>query len=504
MIKIKILMCIIIFFTFTLSAGNGIISIINKFIETEHNLYEIQDILSSNYKAQSKNIIKKYNELTEKGIKYEKQLNNIIFTNPEFQTIVINYIIDHINPEDLILFQRFIPRTRNLNKNFKLLQNAIYEANIRHRSFNQTFGIVASYGLNLRSGPGTNYKIITAFSRGTRINLLDTSGKWYKVKYRNLIGYSHSKYIDIVNSSNYIEKDGIIIPYIGANVRSGPGINYPKITVLSYATRVKVHFNIGNWYNITTPDNKNGYVYKNLIKIIYSNNSNNNDENHDSSQSTSPESDNIPININKFVRISNKRPTFYVIANENTFPKKGVYNGKYYNGTEKRIIRDKYGNTIAITNGRFYACLCMQGSGILKDGRSVSWVKNFRFMVLKDGVLGITATGYPIIPFHTLAVNKNEMSYGNVYYIPKTHGIRLPNGEIHDGFWFAHDTGGAFINSHNRIDMFVKNMENIKLMEDNNIHNMAPLEIYRVDSTTKKIVYKKYQSVLNNKSIVED
>ena len=64
-----------------------------------------------------------------------------------------------------------------------------------------------------------------------------------------------------------------------------------------------------------------------------------------------------------------------------------------------------------------------------------------------DGVLN-----YKLIPYRTIAVDKKAVSYGSVVYIPQARGttITLPSGAsaIHDGFFYAADTGGAIKGKH--------------------------------------------------------
>ncbi|MBL6990547.1 MAG: hypothetical protein ISR65_12250 [Bacteriovoracaceae bacterium] len=64
---------------------------------------------------------------------------------------------------------------------------------------------------------------------------------------------------------------------------------------------------------------------------------------------------------------------------------------------------------------------------------------------------------YKLVPYRTIAVDKNNIAYGSVVYIPAARGtvITLPNGSnvTHDGYFFAGDTGGVIKNSH--IDVFI-------------------------------------------------
>lgn len=74
-----------------------------------------------------------------------------------------------------------------------------------------------------------------------------------------------------------------------------------------------------------------------------------------------------------------------------------------------------------------------------------------------DGVLN-----FRLLPFRTIAVDKKFIPYGTVLFFPQARGveIELPNGQkvIHDGYFFAGDTGGAIKENH--IDVFTGINEN--------------------------------------------
>lgn len=196
----------------------------------------------------------------------------------------------------------------------------------------------------------------------------------------------------------------------------------------------------------------------------------------------------LPPDLAKFEQIADHKPTYYVTTREIGFPTTGVLFGHNYDGTERKTIQTPTGDTIAETSGRYFASLCMEGSGVISDGRTVSFASNQRFYVTPKGCLGITATGYWVVPFHTLAVNHNEMPYRGVYFIPGTRGLKLPNGEIHDGYWFAHDTGSAFTST-GRFDMYVDTDANWHWMEANFVPSFTPIKVYKVDDATKTKVY---------------
>ena len=53
----------------------------------------------------------------------------------------------------------------------------------------------ANRTVNLRSGPGKNYKVIAEYRPGTKITLLQYGKNWCKVSVRGKTGYMMTKYI---------------------------------------------------------------------------------------------------------------------------------------------------------------------------------------------------------------------------------------------------------------------------------------------------------------------
>jgi 3D (Asp-Asp-Asp) domain-containing protein len=271
------------------------------------------------------------------------------------------------------------------------------------------------------------------------------------------------------------EADGLVMA-TGAAIHSAPDHGAPVITHLAPGTPVEVISRTDSWVRLEEDQDGPAYVHSSLVDLF------------------EEERDPVP---GGYVKIQDQKPTFYNTAREEGFPTKGPLHGHDYNGSETRSILAVSGSRIATTSGRFFAHLLMEGSGILEDGRAVSYVSNKRFQLIPVGSKGITATGNWVVPFHTLAVNKREMPYNGVYFIPKSKGLILPTGEEHDGFWFAHDTGGAFQGTpRHRIDLYVDQLEWVMWMETNFVPSFTPLEVYRVDRDTERQVYEKYRAAL--------
>lgn len=138
--------------------------------------------------------------------------------------------------------------------------------------------------------------------------------------------------------------------------------------------------------------------------------------------------------------------TFYWVADENA---------PQYGGETSAVLRDPAGRVLARTTRKFKLELVRQGSGWLRDGRTVVFVKRIggesRFRVTK-AKYGLGSTGCRLIPYRTIAVDPRFVKLGTKVYIPQLKGARLPDGTIHDGMFIASDRGhfrGA------QIDVFV-------------------------------------------------
>jgi len=167
---------------------------------------------------------------------------------------------------------------------------------------------ICKENLNLRYGPGMNFKILTTMPKGTKVDIYSVSGIWAKVKYKELEGYCSMNYLkefltgyvtaSVLNvragrrtshpilkqirkgdpvvlyglkdgwwetptgyvSADWISyervaapvviktKEGIVIAKIGLNVRKTPG--GAKMGALRYGTKVKIYEQSGAWYRI--------------------------------------------------------------------------------------------------------------------------------------------------------------------------------------------------------------------------------------------------------------
>ena len=129
-------------------------------------------------------------------------------------------------------------------------------------------------GVNVRSGPGTNYSSKTVIASGTSITVTDRSNsEWYAVKLSNgMTGYIYSIYIRIENENSSGGSSGTestpakTTEYV--NVRSGPGTNYTSKTVIASGTSITVTDRSNSeWYAVKLSNGMTGYIYSIYIEL---------------------------------------------------------------------------------------------------------------------------------------------------------------------------------------------------------------------------------------------
>ncbi len=162
----------------------------------------------------------------------------------------------------------------NIVVNSLLLSSAIVAIGATDSYAAQTGTVTASV-LNIRSGAGTNYSVITKAYKGESVDILDTNNGWYKVKLSNgKIGWASSDYINRTNNSNNNSQNGTSISGYGKvtasalNVRSGAGTNYSVVTKAYQGDKVELLESSNGWYKIKLSNGKVGWARSDYITKI--------------------------------------------------------------------------------------------------------------------------------------------------------------------------------------------------------------------------------------------
>lgn len=141
-------------------------------------------------------------------------------------------------------------------------------------------GYVNGTSVNVRSGAGTNYGVLTVANINDEVKVIgeakDSAGAtWYNVEINGVTGYILSDYVTLESSGNggsdsYEPKEGTVNA-TSVNVRSGAGTNNSAITMLTTGDKVTV---IGEekdsagatWYKIEYSGGT-GYIHSDYVTI---------------------------------------------------------------------------------------------------------------------------------------------------------------------------------------------------------------------------------------------
>lgn len=123
---------------------------------------------------------------------------------------------------------------------------------------------------------------------------------------------------------------------------------------------------------------------------------------------------------------------------------------------------------IARVTQAFHDKVCVQGSGSLVSGETVSFARRdcacaavcprtdqhicFEKLDPVRFPHGRGAAGTPITPFRSVAVDVSLVPLGTALFIPAYKGLRRPDGTVHDGCFLAEDRGLKVVGRH--VDIF--------------------------------------------------
>ena len=103
--------------------------------------------------------------------------------------------------------------------------------------------------VNLRSGPGLGYRVLTLMPAGATISVTgDASEGWYPVRYENVDGWAYAEYVAIGGTAQGsaattggagVRGTATVVTNL-LNLRGGPGTSYSVVAQLPYGTTVQV------------------------------------------------------------------------------------------------------------------------------------------------------------------------------------------------------------------------------------------------------------------------
>lgn len=120
--------------------------------------------------------------------------------------------------------------------------------------------------LNVRSGAGTSYSVIGSLNNGAKIEIVETSGTWYKIKYGSGYGYVSKDYV-LVNTrsieENSILREGTAVT-LSLNVRDESNYESAIIGTIAMGEKVSIIEDKGEWSKIQY-NGTNGYILNEYV-----------------------------------------------------------------------------------------------------------------------------------------------------------------------------------------------------------------------------------------------
>lgn len=117
--------------------------------------------------------------------------------------------------------------------------------------------------INMRSGPGTSFKVIWKLGSGFPLKVLKVSGNWYRVQdFEGTIGWVHKAVT--TNKGHMIVKENKKSQK-RVNVRSGPGTNNRIVAKAYYGVVFKTLQQKSGWVKVEHDKGVTGWIKRSLV-----------------------------------------------------------------------------------------------------------------------------------------------------------------------------------------------------------------------------------------------
>lgn len=140
----------------------------------------------------------------------------------------------------------------------------------------QQLGTLNGTGINMRSGPGTEYDVVAKVGVPSMVVILGMDGDWYNVEVNGVAGYLRNDFVTLQEpvGEGPVEASPAAAPtqtmYVKGdvvNMRSGPGTEYDVVKKVSAPLAVLILGKTGDWYHVNA-DGTEGYLRKDLLTDV--------------------------------------------------------------------------------------------------------------------------------------------------------------------------------------------------------------------------------------------
>ena len=135
--------------------------------------------------------------------------------------------------------------------------------------------------LNVRSGPGTGYALVTKIGLNEKHNVLETKNGWYKIKVKNMEGWVSGDYVKFIPGTSESTGNGqpvennqppvnslpegqlptaVIVTGNVVNIRQWNSMDAPVIDQVKSGDALNVLSSQGDWYRVSLLNGKVGWI----------------------------------------------------------------------------------------------------------------------------------------------------------------------------------------------------------------------------------------------------
>ncbi|ORZ01800.1 hypothetical protein BCR43DRAFT_522576 [Syncephalastrum racemosum] len=134
-------------------------------------------------------------------------------------------------------------------------------------------------------------------------------------------------------------------------------------------------------------------------------------------------------------------------------------------GSKNKALKDNHGKTIAKVSKVTYEKFQMEGTGLLKNGVMVnldSGKDKFAKVNRAKSPYGLGENDNSLVPWVSVAAN--DLKRGTKLYVKELDGVKLPDGETHNGCVRVDDEGWSFDGC--QLDFFVLQYSAYRTLEN--------------------------------------
>jgi uncharacterized protein YgiM (DUF1202 family) len=128
----------------------------------------------------------------------------------------------------------------------------------------QSAELITTSRVNLRSGPGTQYAVLTMVESQTRLPIFGESDEWLKVRLDNgTVGWLHSDYVNLIPAA---EGWPVLRVLSQGNIRLGPGSEFPVVASVEPNSGLMRLADSGDWLQVIYDSAAVGWVNRKMVE----------------------------------------------------------------------------------------------------------------------------------------------------------------------------------------------------------------------------------------------